>query len=63
METGTLPIETLPMIVCKRCGYKWVKRVINPAKCPRCTTHLWNEEYKREIKPENRARKQGNLVR
>lgn len=30
--------------MCKRCGYKWVKRIEKPVVCPQCRSPYWNRE-------------------
>ena len=35
----------LPKCACKRCGYSWTPRITNPAVCPYCKRHDWNEDY------------------
>lgn len=27
---------------CLRCGYKWIRKVKNPKKCPSCRSKKWN---------------------
>ena len=29
---------------CKRCGYKWSPRVLDPTSCPKCKRYDWNED-------------------
>jgi predicted Zn-ribbon and HTH transcriptional regulator len=28
---------------CRRCGYEWVPKVINPKQCPFCHSMKWNK--------------------
>ncbi len=39
-------------IVCATCGHKWIPRVENPLKCPRCQSFNYRGKDK-EVKPEN----------
>lgn len=34
----------LPVLTCKRCGYRWIPRGKSfPKECPRCKSVLWNK--------------------
>jgi predicted Zn-ribbon and HTH transcriptional regulator len=33
----------LPKVKCKKCDHEWIKRVINPEKCPECGFRLEKE--------------------
>jgi predicted Zn-ribbon and HTH transcriptional regulator len=42
-------------MVCLRCGYVWVTRMIRPPReCPDCKTRYWNIPRKEE-RPEERV--------
>ncbi|MBA7662844.1 hypothetical protein ES703_70877 [subsurface metagenome] len=36
--------ESLPTKTCKRCGHKWIPRVPNPQRCPKCLSYDWDKE-------------------
>ena len=35
------------VLVCKRCGHKWVPLVDEPKQCPDCRSRYWNRDYVR----------------
>jgi len=37
-------LQPLPELECKRCGHKWIPRVPNPRRCPKCLRYDWNDE-------------------
>jgi len=47
----------LPMLLCKRCAYRWVPRIEQlPKRCPRCKSYSWN--VKKWMRPRGRPRKE-----
>ncbi len=38
---------------CKRCGHKWIARILESGVCPKCHSPYWNRKRKRnnELKP------------
>ncbi len=38
----------LPILVCKRCDWKWIPRIEKVEICPKCKSARWNE--KKEVK-------------
>ena len=36
--------------ICKKCGYEWKSKVINPKSCPSCKQYKWKVENKDELK-------------
>ena len=37
-----VPLVERPAAVCLRCGWQWFPRVEHPARCPHCSSALWN---------------------
>jgi len=35
------------VLVCKRCGHKWIPQVAEPKQCPSCRSRYWNRDYVR----------------
>ena len=35
------------VLVCKRCGHRWVPQVLKPGQCPRCRSRYWDKDYVR----------------
>lgn len=33
-------------LTCKRCGYRWVPRTVEPKECPSCKTRFWGTEVR-----------------
>ena len=44
-----VPVVEREAAVCLRCGYQWFPRVENPAKCPHCSSPLWNTERAQQL--------------
>jgi len=40
---------TIPIAICKRCGYTWALREVVPPMCPKCRTSRWNDESGRPV--------------
>lgn len=38
------------VMTCKRCGHKWLPRVIEIKTCPKCRSPYWNKERKNNVK-------------
>lgn len=49
-------MKTIELLCCKRCGYEWIPRKIEPPRqCPQCHSWLWNTERTLDIAPERMA--------
>jgi hypothetical protein len=35
---------------CMKCGWKWLSRVENPSRCPKCRLYNWGQPKIRNIK-------------
>ena len=44
-----VPVVEREAAVCLRCGYQWFPRVENPARCPHCSSSLWNTERAQQL--------------
>ena len=44
---GLRIVNEVVVLVCKRCGHKWIPQVIEPKQCPDCRSRYWNRDYVR----------------
>ena len=40
-------MKEIVVLVCKRCGHRWVPMVAKPGNCPGCHTRYWDKDYSR----------------
>lgn len=50
--------EQRHLLICKRCGHRWLSRKADPVACPNihCKSRYWNKDYVLDVDDPRRKR-------